>query len=747
MKITMERIYVKKTSCINQRKRIKKLFVFLAIVLLTVNIPIVPLSAEEKDNDNSVPSSKIIVSLGDSYSSGEGIEEFYGQDLQVEQKVKNQDWLAHRSKNSWSGMLTLPDVDGTMAENRNTNWFFVAASGAKTEHLTKSFSKSYDKDGNKGTVSLEPQLNVFNQMKGQKADYVTMTMGGNDVGFSDIVTEVMLGSTYLNYSKLSDKISDTWDKFYEKGGIRDDLENAYKKIAEKAGEDTNIIIAGYPKLLDAGGKGALVSVQEATEVNAAVSSFNDAIKQIVSQCSLDGMNIHFVSVEEAFDGHEAYSDDPYINEVYLYPKSEDLEDGFFVIPKPSAYSIHPNLEGARAYAMCVQEKIDELEELKKQEADKLNNVDHQVVLVLDNSGSMRGNALSSTIDATKGFVDNILKNDVSIGLVTYASSAKMVSNFSVNASKLKGLAAGMSANGGTDIEAGLSQAYTMLKNSNASRRIIVLMSDGQPNKGVQGEALIAYANQLKEQGITLYTLGFFESVSNNKDKAAAQQLMGAMANAGCHYEVSSADDLALFFGDIAEQLGGQKYIYVRIACPVNVKVNYDGQELNSDEQNQNLRTDFGTLTFEESEDGNADDKVKVLRLKEGADYNIRIDGYGTGDMDYTIGFMDDSGKYSDMRKFESVSITENTVIDTVAANLSKTVLNVDRDGDGTYDVKYEADANGKGKMVVDVVISEPDYRYIYGVIAGTVVFIILLIIGIVFAAKAKRRINQELGQA
>ena len=37
----------------------------------------------------------IVVSLGDSYASGEGIEEFYGQELEAAQKVKNADWLAH----------------------------------------------------------------------------------------------------------------------------------------------------------------------------------------------------------------------------------------------------------------------------------------------------------------------------------------------------------------------------------------------------------------------------------------------------------------------------------------------------------------------------------------------------------------------------------------------------------------------------------------------------------------------------
>ena len=42
------------------------------------------------------------------------------------------------------------------------------------------------------------------------------------------------------------------------------------------------------------------------------------------------------------------------------------------------------------------------------------------------------------------------------------------------------------------------------------RNIIVLMSDGEPNEGKQGEDLIAYANEIKESGVLIYTLGFFE---------------------------------------------------------------------------------------------------------------------------------------------------------------------------------------------------------------------------------------------
>ena len=50
--------------------------------------------------------------------------------------------------------------------------------------------------------------------------------------------------------------------------------------------------------------------------------------------------------------------------------------------------------------------------------------------------------------------------------------------------------------------------------------------------------------------------------------------------------------------------------------------------------------------------------------------NIKINGTSDGEMDYTIGFVNDEGEYNDFRRFEDIDINKDTVIDTVA-NTSK----------------------------------------------------------------------------
>ena len=363
--------------------------------------------------------------------------------------------------------------------------------------------------------------------------------------------------------------------------------------------------------------------------------------------------------------------------------------------------------------------------------------ERDIVLVLDTSGSMSGTPMEETKNAATKFIDTVLEEDASIGIVTYEDSSEQLSDFSADKNHLTEIVANISGGGGTNIESGLAEAQSMLDSSNAKKKIIVLMSDGEPNRGKEGEELIAYANGIKSNDILIYTLGFFENMGGNK--SSAQYLMEHLASDGCHYEVATADDLVFFFEDMADQINGQKYIYIRIACPVDVTVSYNGETLCSAEDNLNVRTDFGTLSFEDSEnvtDANEDDRIKVLRLKEGAEYDVQIIGTGRGIMDYTVGFMDENGDYSDFRRFENVKITKKTVIDTVAAVSDESVLNIDEDGDGKYDLKLRAEENGYGEEVKTSV-------WIYvGICGGAALLIIFaLIIVKIRRGKKKGKVN------
>ena len=367
---------------------------------------------------------------------------------------------------------------------------------------------------------------------------------------------------------------------------------------------------------------------------------------------------------------------------------------------------------------------------------KSNSGERDIILTLDLSSSMSGKSIMETKNASTKFIDNILNEDANIGLVGYSNSATILSDLSANKDRLKEIVSSLKVYGRTNMEGGLSTAYAMLKNSNARKKIIVLMSDGEPNEGKEGDELVAYADEIKSTGIIIYTVGFFESMSGGK--SSAQILMERIASEGYHYEVASADELVYFFDDVANQINGQRYIYVRIACPVDVSVTYNGETLDSSSDNLNTRTDFGTLSFEENYKKNSrsnKSQTKILRLKEGVDYNIKIVGTGRGLMNYTMGLMDESGSYTDFRTFENVKIDKGTIIDTVASASKETVLKIDQDGNKKYDVVYKASKNQAG---VEQKIGGFSSNILVIAIVGMALVIVLFVV-VKVRKKAKRK--------
>lgn len=324
------------------------------------------------DSEGSVDDDPIIVvSMGDSYSSGEGIEDFYGQSDDHNISCENDDFLAHRSQKSWPGRLHVSGLDGSLSSHKDENWFFTAISGDTTSgmfdrknRVTKEYTFVDGSNGHFPVVvdkKIGPQISVFDDLveKGT-VDYVTMTIGGNDVGFGNIIVSAVIFPNYIMCNDLEKKVNTVRSHMAEHAN---DLYDTYSKISAATKNNAELIIAGYPTLISEKNIPLLntsvfaLSEKEAVEINAGVREFNHVIEKAVSK---SGDKCHFVSVEQEFAGHEAYSEEPFINPVILKPQKNDLN----LYGLNSAYSIHPNEAGAAAYARCVQKKIDEIEKEK-----------------------------------------------------------------------------------------------------------------------------------------------------------------------------------------------------------------------------------------------------------------------------------------------------------------------------------------------------------------------------------------------
>ncbi len=365
-----------------------------------------------------------------------------------------------------------------------------------------------------------------------------------------------------------------------------------------------------------------------------------------------------------------------------------------------------------------------------------------VVLTLDVSGSMDGTPIEETKEAAQKFIDTVYEKSpqTRISIITYSSDAQKVVDFTNDKAKLKNAVSGIYSGGGTNIEAGLKKAYKLIKDEESLKKIVVLMSDGEPTEGKQKdgsyrEPILSMANKMKQDNLMVYTLGFFHNLEG-ENLGECRQLMADIASEGYHYEVSSADSIQFVFDDIAQQVGGGEYVYIKIACPVDVTVQKDGEVLRSEKENQNIRTDFGTLSF----DGE-NDEIKILRLKKDQNYEICINGTGDGKMDYSIGFVDEDGSYSDMRNFEKIPVTKKMLAVTNTKEGKKTTLQVDENGDGRFEKVYSAKKNSTA-----VEVSKENQKKVLSVIGIVVLLWMLLKIRAVLKRAKSNRYCKYCGK-
>ncbi|WP_438348508.1 MucBP domain-containing protein [Paenibacillus sp. FA6] len=113
------------------------------------------------------------------------------------------------------------------------------------------------------------------------------------------------------------------------------------------------------------------------------------------------------------------------------------------------------------------------------------NTSTDVVLVIDRSASMKDSSrMTNAITAANKFVDNLLIKDstTKIAVVSFSDDVTTVSEFKGTSGKgdLKKDIDKIKASGGTNIQAGLHRADTLLAGSQAQNKVIVLLSDGAP---------------------------------------------------------------------------------------------------------------------------------------------------------------------------------------------------------------------------------------------------------------------------
>ena len=150
---------------------------------------------------------------------------------------------------------------------------------------------------------------------------VTMTIGGNDIGFANLIFQCTLSDCSAALDRTSANLETT---------IGAALDQVYATVKSRAAFGATIIVLGYPRVFSSSGcLGTLgISSTERTKANALAEALD---RTIAAHAAAGGVT--YQSALGAFTGHAVCSSSPWLNGLNLFNTGE---------------SYHPNRSGNSA---------------------------------------------------------------------------------------------------------------------------------------------------------------------------------------------------------------------------------------------------------------------------------------------------------------------------------------------------------------------------------------------------------------
>ncbi|MFI6874696.1 SGNH/GDSL hydrolase family protein [Streptomyces sp. NPDC050400] len=224
------------------------------------------------------------VALGDSYSSGVGAGSYQSGsgDCKRSNLAYPQLWANANSPSSFS---------------------FMACSGATTSTV---------RSGQLGPLTSATQL-------------VSVTAGGNDVGFADVMQTCILGTSATCLDRVATARS------YISSTLPGRLDALYADIASRA-PSARVVVIGYPKFYDVEAVCAGLSDTKRTAINQAADQLNSVISQRAA-----AKGFRFGDVRPPFTGHEICSGDSWLHSLDIsigesyHPKAAGQSGGYLPV--------------------------------------------------------------------------------------------------------------------------------------------------------------------------------------------------------------------------------------------------------------------------------------------------------------------------------------------------------------------------------------------------------------------------------
>ncbi|RBQ21238.1 hypothetical protein DP939_00450 [Spongiactinospora rosea] len=264
------------------------------------------------DNKGCPP--RTYVAIGDSYSAGEGARPY-------EAGTNKPANMCHRSTGAYPRLLQ-PTV-----RDKHPKTVFFACSGARVEHFWSP---------NAANRGREPaQKDHLNSDTG----LVTISLGGNDVGFTPIMTGCVLSFApkAVCEERYGEQLREAIDRLHPA------VLGVHREITLRA-PNAEVVVIGYPRFFPADppkqcgtGAGSRFYRSDMLWLNASVRRLNNVIRSAAMNAG-----VTFIDPYNAFTGHELCTPEPYMNRVKPAHRME---------------SFHPNRKGQTALATLLHSAI------------------------------------------------------------------------------------------------------------------------------------------------------------------------------------------------------------------------------------------------------------------------------------------------------------------------------------------------------------------------------------------------------
>ncbi|KAI4687260.1 hypothetical protein J4E81_008108 [Alternaria sp. BMP 2799] len=253
--------------------------------------------------------------LGDSFAAGPGAGPEYDHGRET--------WC-HRHEGSWTRQVAADDI---LRKGRDTidAFGFIACTGALTKHV---FKEPQSEDLNDASDPIPTPLPQAQRINGFYPQLVTLSIGGNDVGFSYLLDQCVyrFWDFWCNGCDSSPDCSEDCAKAITQvrdridgvnGNFPDDLRETIKAIFENA-PGTNLFITGYPRFFNQDTeycnnvtfelwcqdeKFLPLTKDQRTQMNELNLRLNEKIQSVIDANQPESGRITYVDTDPYFEGH------------------------------------------------------------------------------------------------------------------------------------------------------------------------------------------------------------------------------------------------------------------------------------------------------------------------------------------------------------------------------------------------------------------------------------------------------------